>query len=37
LITLRRDLFSQRFARVDCVPALATKLGAALRMAGLPE
>jgi TolB-like protein/Tfp pilus assembly protein PilF len=29
--------FSQQFAGVDCAPALATKLGAALQMAGLPE
>lgn len=29
--------FSQQFAGVDCAPALATRLGAALQMAGLPE
>lgn len=29
--------FSQQFAGVDCAPALAAKLGAALRRAGLPE
>jgi len=29
--------FSQQFAGVDCAPALASKLGAALRVAGLPE
>jgi TolB-like protein/Tfp pilus assembly protein PilF len=28
---------SQQFAGVDCAPALATRLGAALQMAGLPE
>jgi hypothetical protein len=29
--------FSQQFAGVDCAPALAAKLGAALQVAGLPE
>jgi TolB-like protein len=29
--------FGQQFAGVDCAPALATKLGAALQMAGLPQ
>jgi TolB-like protein len=29
--------FSRQFAGVDCAPALASKLGAALRVAGLPE
>jgi TolB-like protein len=29
--------FSQQFAGVDCAPALASKLGAALQVAGLPE
>jgi TolB-like protein len=29
--------FSQQFAGVDCAPALASKLGAALQAAGLPE
>jgi hypothetical protein len=29
-------IFSQ-FAGVDCAPALAAKLGEALRVAGLPE
>jgi hypothetical protein len=29
--------FSRQFAGVDCAPSLASKLGAALRVAGLPE
>ncbi len=29
--------FSRQFAGVNCAPALATKLGTALRVAGLPE
>jgi TolB-like protein len=29
--------FSRQFAGVDCAPALATQMGAALRAAGLPE
>jgi TolB-like protein len=29
--------FSQQFAGVDCAPALATRLGTALQLAGLPE
>ena len=29
--------FSRQFAGVDCAPALAVSMGAALRMVGLPE
>lgn len=38
VIELQPNLrISQQFGGVDCAPALATKLGAALQTAGLPE
>lgn len=38
VIELQPNLrISQQFGGIDCAPALATKLGAALQTAGLPE